>query len=210
MAEGREKMKAGVFVHPTALIEEGVRLGEGTSVWNNVHIRRNATIGDNCIIGEKTYIAYDVKIGNLVKMNAYVYICAGVIIKDKVMISAGTVFTNDLFPRATPVGQDVLITSAPTEETLETTVEEGVTIGANATIGCGIILGEYCMVGMGSVVTKDIPPYTLVYGSPARIKGWVCKCGKVLNMENKLAVCSHCDLKYEVVIVEGAKKIIPL
>ena len=89
-----------VRLHPTALIEDGVKLGDGTSVWDNVHIRKNAVVGDQCIIGEKSYIAYDVRIGHRVKINAMVYICAQVTIEDGVMISAGTIFTNDRFPRA--------------------------------------------------------------------------------------------------------------
>ena len=190
-------MKGDIFVHPTAIIEEGVVIGKGTSVWDNVHIRKYAAIGKDCIIGEKSYIAYNVKIGNLVKINAYVYICAKVTIKDRVMIAAGTVFTNDLFPRATSVGQDILMTSEVTEETLETLVEEGVTIGANSTIGCGRVLGKYSMVGMGSVVTKDIPSYVLVYGSPARVKGYVCKCGHPLNDNDVLMSCSYCGLRYK-------------
>lgn len=206
MVESGKEIGDGVYIHPTAIIEEGVSLGRGTSVWDGVHIRKYTAIGDNCIIGEKTHVAYGVKIGNLVKINAYVYICAGVTIRDKVIIAAGTVFTNDLFPRATLPDQDVLMTSDPTEETLETTVEKGVTIGANATIGPGIVLSEYCMVGMGSVVTRDVPPHALVYGSPARIKGYVCRCGKVLNIEDKLAGCSRCGLKYRVSVINGVTR----
>lgn len=164
-------------VHPTAIIEEGVKLGKGVSVWDNVHIRRNARIGDKTSIGEKSYIAYDVVIGSQVKINASVYICAGVEIEDMCMISAATVFTNDRFPRAMNRELTELETSDPTEETLFTTVKRGTTIGAHATIGPGITLGEFCMVGMGAVVTRDVPPHALVIGNPARIVGYVCTCG---------------------------------
>jgi len=208
--ESSARMKKEVFIHPTAIVEEGVRIGSGSSIWDHVHIRKNVFIGRKCIVGEKTYIAYDVKIGDLVKINAYVYICAGVTIKDRVMIAAGTVFTNDLFPRATRPAEDALMTSEPTEETLETTIEEGATIGANSTIGCGIVLGEYCMIGMGTVVTRDVPPYALAYGSPAKIKGSVCKCGHILKNQKELMICSHCDLRYRVISTERGKKIIPL
>src|SRR5579884_1160053 len=119
-----------VMIHPTALIEEGVRIGAGSSIWDNVHIRRSASIGEECIIGEKSYIAYDVKIGNRVKINAFVYICAAVTIEDGVMISAGTIFTNDRFPRATTSDLKRLRSSAPDEHTLPTLVREGATIGA--------------------------------------------------------------------------------
>lgn len=164
-------------VHPTALVEDGVVLGPGTSVWDNVHIRKNARIGAKCIIGEKTYVAYDVVIGDLVKINAVVYICAGVTIEDGVMISAHTVFTNDRFPRSTDPDLQDLQTSDPTEETLTTTVRRGTTIGAGAVIGPGVTLGEFSMIGMGSVVTRDVPPHGLAIGNPARVRGLVCRCG---------------------------------
>lgn len=165
-------------VHPTALVEEGVILGSGTSVWDGVHIRRGARIGKSCIVGEKTYIAYDVKIGDFAKLNASVYICAGVTIEDFCMISAHTVFTNDKFPRAGNLDLTGLETSDVTEETLECRVGRGTTIGANATIGPGTTLGEFSMVGMGSVVTRDVAPFSLVVGNPARPVGWVCACGR--------------------------------
>ena len=183
-----------VRIHPTAIIEGGVSIGAGTSVWDNVHIRKNTVIGENCIIGEKTYIAYDVKIGNGVKINSFVYVCTAVTIEDQVMISAGTVFTNDRFPRAfDPDGQSIK-TSDPTEETLETIVRKGVTIGAGCTIGPGIELGEYCMVGMGSVVTRSILPYQLAYGNPAKPQGYVCICGEPLSSQY---FCPKCEREYE-------------
>lgn len=166
--------------HPTANIEEDVQLGDKTKVWDNVHIRRGAQIGHSCIVGEKSYIAYDVKIGNFVKINASVYICAGVTIDDFCMISAHTVFTNDKFPRAGNAELTALETSAATEQTLSTTVEKGVTIGANATIGPGVTLQEFSMVGMGSVVTRSVAPHALVTGNPAKQVAWVCSCGPVL------------------------------
>jgi UDP-2-acetamido-3-amino-2,3-dideoxy-glucuronate N-acetyltransferase len=165
------------WVHPTALVEQGVVLGEGTKVWDNVHLRRGARIGKSCIIGEKSYVAYDVVIGDYVKLNAAVYVCAAVIIVDFCMISAHTVFTNDRFPRAGNRELTGLETSDPTDETLATRVRRGTTIGANATIGPGITLGEFSMVGMGSVVTKDVAAHALVVGNPARQIGWVCRCG---------------------------------
>ena len=168
-------------VHPAALVEENVSLGAGTHVWDGAHIRRGARVGRSCIVGEKTYIAYDVAIGDFVKLNASVYVCAGVRIEDFCMISAHVVFTNDRYPRAGNADLSGLETSAPTEETLETVVSRGTTIGANATIGPGIELGEFSMIGMGSVVTRSVPPYRLVLGNPARPVGWVCACGPVLT-----------------------------
>lgn len=167
-------------IHPTALVEEGVVLGPGTRVWDNVHIRRGARLGHDCIVGEKSYVAYDVVIGDYVKINASVYICAGVAIEDFCMLSAHTVFTNDRFPRSGRPDLGGLETSDPTEETLLTRVGRGVTTGANATIGPGVLLGEFAMVGMGSVVTHDVPPHALVIGNPARVAGWVSACGHPL------------------------------
>lgn len=193
---------SGVRVHPTALIEPEVQIGDGTSVWDGVHIRRQARIGRNCIIGEKTYIAYDVTIGNLVKLNANVYICAGVTIEDGVMIAAHTVFTNDRFPRAALPDFTALVTSEPTDETLTTVVRRGATIGANATVAPGIEIGEFAMIGMGSVVTRSVPAFGLAFGSPARLHGYVCSCGHPLatlddaTADGRLA-CSHCSEQFE-------------
>lgn len=163
-------------IHETALVEPGVELGEGTSVWDNVHIRGPARIGRDCIVGEKTYVAYGVAIGDFVKINAQVYVCTGVTIADRVMIAAGVIFTNDRYPRAFDL-EGGLADSGPNEETLSTSVGEGATIGAGALIGPGLTIGAYAMIGMGSVVTSDVPPHGLVFGNPARLRGYVCTCG---------------------------------
>lgn len=167
-------------IHPTALVEADVQLGPGTSLWDSVHVRRGARIGRDCIVGEKTYIAYDVVVGDRCKLNAAVYVCAGVTLEDGVMVAAHTVFTNDLHPRATDPELRELLTSAPTAATLTTVVRRGATIGANCTIGPGLELGAFCMVGMGSVVTADVPAHALVLGNPARLAGAVCRCGEVV------------------------------
>jgi UDP-2-acetamido-3-amino-2,3-dideoxy-glucuronate N-acetyltransferase len=174
-----------------------VRIGGGTAVWDGVHIRRGAVIGERCIVGEKTYIAYDVVIGDLVKLNAFVYVCAGVTIEDMVMISAGAVFTNDRFPRAADPALRMPLTSEPTAETLSTVVKQGTTIGANATIGPGIELGAFSMVGMGAVVTRSVLPLQLVVGCPARPAGWVCMCGAPLRpRRGRRVVCVTCSRSY--------------
>lgn len=156
-------------------------------------------------MGEKTYIAYDVKIGDYVKINAMVYIPAAVTIEDFVMISAGTVFTNDKLPRAFRPDLGGLASSEPTEETLPTVVRRGATIGANVAVGCGIEAGEFSMVGMGSVVTKSIRPYALVFGNPAVHRGYVCTCGHVLvsfressgAVSGSKVTCSRCARLFE-------------
>ncbi|MGE0845819.1 MAG: acyltransferase [Flavobacteriaceae bacterium] len=170
----------GVRIHPTALIEDGVEIGAGTSIWDNVHVRGPSRIGRDCIVGEKTYVAYGVEIGDRVKINAFVYVCNAVTIETGVFVGAGTIFTNDRFPRATTPDLSEPLTSAPTEETLPTRVREGASFGANATIGCGITIGRFAMVGMGSVVTRDVGDFHLVAGQPARAIGYLCRCGEPL------------------------------
>lgn len=167
-------------IHPTAIVEDGVAIGPDTSVWDNVHIRHSTRIGAECIVGEKTYIAYDVRIGNRVKINAFVYICTAVTIEDGVMISAGTVFTNDRFPRATTPDLQQLRPSDPDEHTLPTLVREGATIGAGSVIGNDLVIGRFAMIGMGSVVTKSVPDFHLALGHPAASVGCVCRCGQLL------------------------------
>ena len=195
-------------VHPTAIVEEGVEIGPGTSVWDNVHIRHSTRIGEECIVGEKTYIAYGVRIGNRVKINAFVYICNAVTIEDGVMISAGTIFTNDRFPRATTSDLKRLRPSEPDEHTLPTLVRQGATIGAGSTIGNDLVIGRFAMVGMGSLVTKSVPDFHLAIGHPAVSVGCVCRCGQLLLRFHKREPagadeikCSACGLGYR---VEGA------
>jgi UDP-2-acetamido-3-amino-2,3-dideoxy-glucuronate N-acetyltransferase len=192
-------------IHPTALIEENVAIGDGSAIWDNVHIRHGSTIGTDCIVGEKTYIAYDVVIGDRVKINAMVYICTAVTIEDGVMISAGTVFTNDRFPRATTSNLKELRPSEPDEDTLPTLVKEGATIGAGCVIGNDLSIGRFALVGMGSRVTKAVEDFHLVLGHPARPVGCVCRCGHPLlrfdSMEGpEVKVdCSACGLRYRIV-----------
>jgi len=192
-------------IHPTAIIEDDVNIGDGTSIWDNVHIRHGAKIGADCIIGEKSYVAYDVVIGNRVKINAMVYICTAVTIEDGVMISAGTVFTNDRFPRATTTNLRELRPSEPDEDTLPTLVKEGATIGAGCVIGNDLSIGRFAMVGMGSLVTKSVEDFHLALGQPARPAGCVCRCGHPLLRFNQMdgpeakVDCSACGLPYRVV-----------
>jgi len=163
-----------VFIHPTAIVEEGAIIGEGTRIWHFVHVRSGARIGRNCNIGKDVYIDVGVEIGNNVKIQNGVSVYRGVKIEDDVFIGPYAVFTNDLYPRA--FNRDWKV--------VPTLVKKGASIGANATIVCGVTIGEYAMVAAGAVVTKDVPPHGLVMGNPARLKGFVCYCGRPLRDNN--------------------------
>lgn len=178
-------MTSPIRIHPTAIVEPGVEIGEGTAVWDGAHLRAGVRVGRHCIIGEKTYLGPGVVLGDLVKVNACAYLCTGVTIEDGCMIAAHTVFTNDLTPRATDPELRRLLDSGPGPRTRYTFVRRGASIGANVTIGPGIELGTFCMVGMGSVVTRDIPAFGLVLGNPARLVGLVDRSGvKVWTSSN--------------------------
>jgi acetyltransferase-like isoleucine patch superfamily enzyme len=194
-----------IRIHPTALVEDGVAIGEGTAVWDNVHIRGPSRIGQQCIIGEKTYIAYGVQVGDRVKINAFVYICNAVTIETGVMIAAGTTFTNDRFPRATTSDLAQLRFSGPDEHTRPTLVREGATIGARSVIGSDLVIGRFAMIGMGAVVTRSVPDFHLAFGHPARSVGLVCRCGEPLahfdlapEALSAALTCRACGLAYDV------------
>ena len=159
------------YKHQTAIVESD-KIGEGSKIWHFVHIREHAVIGKNCNIGKSVYIDTEAKIGNNVKIQNFSTIYKGVEIEDDVFVGPSVVFTNDLHPRAF-IWEE--------ERVVPTVVKKGSSIGANSTIICGITIGEYAMVGAGSVVTKDVPPFGLVFGNPARMKGFVCCCGKRLS-----------------------------
>ncbi len=174
---------------------ESDKIGDGTRIWHFAHIREGSEIGRNCVIGKSVYIDTGVKIGDGVKIQNFVSVYKGVIIEDNVFIGPSVTFTNDLFPRSN-IWDDSRLTS--------TLIKKGASIGANSTIICGITVGEYALIGAGSVVSRNVPDFGLVYGNPARLKGYVCYCGrKLVNVYEKTAdktvyVCSHCDSKIEV------------
>ncbi|MGZ4689834.1 MAG: acyltransferase [Acidimicrobiia bacterium] len=170
---------AGVRIHPTAEIEDGVEIGGGTAIWSGVHVRGPETsIGAECIVGERTHIGYGVQIGDRVKLNAFVYVCTGVTIENGVMVGAGTIFTNDRYPRATTPDLSALRPSEPDERTLPTHVGEGASIGAGSVIGCDLSIGRFALVGMGSVVTRSVPAFHLALGQPARSVAVVSRVGE--------------------------------
>lgn len=156
-----------VFIHSSASVSSAAQLGKGTKVWINVQIRENAVIGDNCIISKDVYIDHTVKIGDRCKIQNSVSVYHGVTIGDDVFVGPNACFTNDRVPRA--FNADWKITP--------TLVKDGASIGANSTLICGITVGEYAMVAAGSVVTRDVEPYTLVMGNPARPVARIDKAG---------------------------------
>jgi UDP-2-acetamido-3-amino-2,3-dideoxy-glucuronate N-acetyltransferase len=161
------------FVHSSTEVEEGATIGDGTKVWHLGHIRTKAAVGRDCTIGRNVFIDAGVSVGDRVKIQNNVSVYAGVTIEDEVFVGPSAVFTNDLRPRAQ--NPDWTIT--------ETLVRRGASIGANATIICGVVVGEYSMIAAGSVVTRDVEPYQLVAGNPARHLGWVDKSGNVVSRD---------------------------
>ena len=157
-----------VFIHETANLAENTEVSEGTKIWMNVQVRENVKIGKNCVIAKDVYIDLNVKIGDGCKLQNGVYIYSGVEIDQDVFIGPNATFTNDILPRAFINNWEVI----------KTKIRKGASIGANATIICGITLGEYCMVGAGSVVTKDVPPFSLVVGNPAKLIAIIDKEGR--------------------------------
>lgn len=169
------------YVHPSAIVEEGAVIGDGTKIWHFCHVRSGARIGKSCIFGNAVFVDADVRIGDYVKIQNKVSVYHGVEIADGAFIGPHVCFTNDLNPRA--IKQDGTLRGEDDWVLSRTLVGRGVGIGANATIRAGIRIHDWAMIGAGSVVTKDVPPYALVYGNPARIHGVVAPGGEVVSRE---------------------------
>ena len=172
------------FVHESSYIDEGCTIDAGTKIWHFCHVMPGAVIGENCNIGQNVFIDRDVHIGNRCKIQNNVFVYNGVQLEDDVFCGPSCVFTNVYNPRAAVERKN---------EFLKTLVKQGATIGANATVVCGVTMGEYCFIGAGSVVTKNVPPYACVVGNPARQIGWRCACGEKLH---KTLQCTRCGLRY--------------
>lgn len=183
-------MTSDFFVHATAIVEPGASIGSATRVWHHAHVRTDATVGSDCVLGKNVFVDRGVTVGNRVKIQNNVSVYEGVTIADEVFVGPSATFTNDRLPRATSTNWKIV----PTD------VQRGASIGANATIVCGVTLGEYSMVGAGAIVTHDVENHELVIGAPARHAGWVCACGELLTRDHDRPDdlrCEHCRAREE-------------
>ena len=179
------------FIHDTVVVDGNITVGAGTKIWHFSKLLGPLTIGERCSLGQNVVVERNVSIGNNVKIQNNVSVYSGVILEDDVFCGPSMVFTNVGTPRSHYPRRG---------EYLETRVKRGASIGANATVVCGNTLGAYAFVGAGSVVTRDVPDYGLVYGNPARLRGWACYCGEKLNLAvndgEERTTCGHCERAY--------------
>ena len=175
------------FIHPSSYIDEPCQIGSGTRIWHFSHIMKNCRIGANCNIGQNVVVSPDVIIGDNVKIQNNVSVYTGCILEDDVFCGPSMVFTNVINPRSHVTRR---------HEYKTTLVRRGASLGANSTILCGVTIGRYAFVGAGAVVTRDIHDYGLVYGNPARLRGWMCACGIRLNFDGDQARCQACGAAY--------------
>jgi UDP-2-acetamido-3-amino-2,3-dideoxy-glucuronate N-acetyltransferase len=178
-----------IFVHPSSIIDDGAKIGHGTRIWHFCHLMPGCSIGENCILGQNVFIDKNVSVGNGVKIQNNVSVYNGVTIGDNVFLGPSVVFTNVINPRSFIERKD---------EFKKTLIKKGSTIGANATILCGIQIGSYSMIGAGAVVIKDVPEFALIVGNPARQTGWVSINGNKLDFdETGHATCAATGKKYK-------------
>jgi UDP-2-acetamido-3-amino-2,3-dideoxy-glucuronate N-acetyltransferase len=185
------------FAHETAVIDSNCEIGKGTKIWHFSHIMSGCKIGERCNIGQNVVVSPEVVLGNNVKIQNNVSIYTGVICEDDVFLGPSMVFTNVINPRSAVLRRD---------QYKATLVKRGASIGANATIVCGVTLGEFCFIGAGAVVTKDVKPFSLVVGNPSRPVGWMSEFGHRLNFNNEgLATCPESKVKYSLANNEVTK-----
>lgn len=182
-----------VSIHPTAIVDDGAQLGAGTRVWHWVHISAGARIGEQCSFGQNVFVGNDVLIGNNVKVQNNVSVYDAVTLEDDVFCGPSMVFTNVFNPRSAVIRKD---------EYRRTLVKRGATLGANCTIVCGVTVGEYAFIGAGAVINRDVSPYALMAGVPARQIGWMSQFGERLALPlkgNAETVCTHTGARYQLI-----------
>lgn len=196
-------MGGNYYVHPTSDVSPKASIGAGTKIWQHCQVREDAQIGENCILSKGVYIDFGVQIGNNVKIQNGISVYHGVTLEDGVFCGPHCVFTNDLQPRS--INPDGSLKKATDWTLTKTLVRYGASIGAHATIVCGVTIGRWAMVGAGAVVTRDVPDYGLVYGNPARLRGFVCPCGTKLVVEEENASydpvpmqCPKCQMQIHI------------
>ncbi len=197
-----------VRIHPTAEVSEMAVIGDGTSIWHQCQVREGVRIGEKCILGRGVYVDAGVSIGNHVKIQNYVSIYHGVTIEDGVFIGPHVCFTNDLRPRA--INADGSLKAADDWVLSLTLIKYGAALGANSTIRCGVTIGEWAMVGSGSVVTKDVPAHGLVAGNPAKLRGYICRCGEKLlpketTSDETSLYCPKCQFELSIPLHKDLK-----
>lgn len=175
------------FVHPSAIVDAGVQIGEGTKIWHWVHVSSGARIGKSCSFGQNVYIGSKVVIGDNVKVQNNVSIYDEVVLEDDVFCGPSMVFTNVINPRSHVTRKS---------EYRPTIVRKGASIGANATVICGCEIGTFAFIGAGAVVTKNVRRFALMVGNPARQTGWMCQCGLKLNPHSEAVQCNTCEARY--------------
>ncbi len=178
------------FAHESAYVDEGARVGAGTKIWHYSHVMGRAVVGENCSLGQNVMVADNVRIGDGCKIQNNVSVYEGVILEDYVFCGPSMVFTNVKTPRSA-------FPRNTSEDYATTHVRYGASIGANATVVCGVTIGEWAFVAAGAVVTKDVPSHAIVAGVPGRIAGWACECGVTLTFEGDRATCTECGKRYE-------------
>jgi len=188
--KGTGMSRAGFFVHESSYVDNNVEIGEGTKIWHFSHVLPNSKVGRNCVIGQNVAIGPDVVVGDGCKIQNNVSIFRGVTLEGDVFCGPSCVFTNVYNPRAFVERKN---------EFRPTLVRRGATIGANATILCGLTIGRYAMVGAGSVVKSDVSDYSIVAGVPARHVGWACKCGTTIDLSDGRTTCPYCRNEYHLV-----------
>jgi UDP-2-acetamido-3-amino-2,3-dideoxy-glucuronate N-acetyltransferase len=188
----KKKKTPSYFIHQSSYVDDNVSIGSGTKIWHFSHIISGTKIGENCKIGQNVVIGPSVTMGNFCKIQNNVSIYGGVELEDYVFCGPSMVFTNILEPRCKYPQETA-------DKYIRTLIKEGASIGANATIVCGITIGKNAFIGAGSVVTRDVPDYALVYGNPARIRGWVCECGHKLEFaaDDHASCLAKCRKSYK-------------